>query len=156
MKGFTLIELIIVIAVSAVLSVIGIAAFVTYSRAQVLTAATQDVATMLQVAKSRAQSQVKPDAGACATSTLDGYKVVITATNIYKLVAVCGSNDSPITDQEKTLRNATFSDSSVGRFFFFRVLSGSFEGASEAVISAYEKSKAITVSSSGIIQVVNR
>lgn len=155
MKGFTLIELIVVIAVTAVLSIVGIAAFVTYSQTQALTTSVQDVASVLNVAKSRAQSQVKPQVGPCASGILDGYKVTVTSNTTYELSAVCGGNDFQIAEQKKTLgKNVTFS-SPVGSAFFFRVLSGSVEGAPEVAVSAYGKTKAITVNSSGKIQVVD-
>src|SRR5438552_2940773 len=76
-KGFTLVELIIVLAVLGILSASGLAAFVDYSRKSAIAAATSDVAITLQTAKSRAQSQVKPVTGSCVSQTLDGYKVTV-------------------------------------------------------------------------------
>lgn len=155
-KGFTLIELIVVISVTAVLSVVGIAAFVTYSRTQALTTSAQDVASILNVAKSRAQSQVKPASGPCASGVLDGYKVVVTSSTAYELNAVCGGNDYQIAEQTKTLGKNVIFSSPIATAFFFRVLTGGVEGAQEVVISGYGKTKAVTVTQSGIIQVVNR
>ncbi len=74
-RGFTLLELIVVFSVISIVSGIGIFSFVTYSRSQTLTTATNDFVTFLYTAKSRAQSQVKPsDATACSGS-LDGYEI---------------------------------------------------------------------------------
>src|SRR3990167_1262351 len=74
-KGFTLIELLVAFVVIAVLSTIGIASFVSYSRSQALTQATNDLATTLTVARSRAQAQVKPSTGVCQNSPLLRYDV---------------------------------------------------------------------------------
>ena len=71
-KGFTLIELMVVFSILAVLSTIGVAAFVSFSRTQTLNAAASDIKSMLNLAKSRAYSQVKPSVTPCNTSQLDG------------------------------------------------------------------------------------
>ncbi|MBI2622793.1 MAG: prepilin-type N-terminal cleavage/methylation domain-containing protein [Candidatus Levybacteria bacterium] len=144
-SGFTLIELIVVVSILAILSTLGIAAFVNYSRTQALNAAALDVVTMLQTAKSRAQSQIKPG-GVCASSPLDGYKVVICpggcpvrATEYgYELNAVCAGNDELI--EERILpRGICFRlcASLSGRpeqSFFFSVLTGGAVFAEDRVI----------------------
>ena len=95
-SGFTLIELIVVISVAAVISVIGIAAFVSYNQTQSLNTTAADIANMFSVAKSRAASGVKPTTGPCFTQTLDGYRISITIPRTYKLDAVCPSGISNI------------------------------------------------------------
>ncbi|HSX40636.1 MAG TPA: prepilin-type N-terminal cleavage/methylation domain-containing protein [Candidatus Saccharimonadales bacterium] len=60
LKGFTLIELLIVIAVVGLFSTLGVAAFIQYNHSQALGSATSTVVNMLTTARSRAQSQVKP------------------------------------------------------------------------------------------------
>lgn len=92
-NGFTMLELIVVFTVIAILSTIGIASFVNYSRAQSLQTGAQDLFTTLNLAKSRTLSQVKPDL--CSTTeTLDGYKVTIDYSgnsNEYKLYVICST-----------------------------------------------------------------
>lgn len=153
-RGFTLIEFIVVLSIIAILSTLGIVAFVNYSRTQVLNAAASDVVTMLKTAKSRAQSQVKPTL--CITPPLVGYKVVIPSARIYRLEVVCGDarNVSPI--EEKTLpANISFSSASLGSSFLFNILTGGVEGASSGgtsiVINGYSQTKTITIYSDGRI-----
>lgn len=156
-RGFTLIEFIVVLSIIAILSTLGIVAFVNYSRIQALNAAASDVVTMLQTAKSRAQSQVKP--ALCITPPLVGYTVVIPSTRIYRLEVICGEarNVSPI--DEKTLpANINFSFSSLGSSFLFNILTGGVEGALPApvgtsiTIGGYNgQTKIITIYSDGRI-----
>lgn len=139
-RGFTLIEFIVVLSIIAILSTLGIVAFVNYSRIQALNAAASDVATILQTAKSRAQSQVKPTSGVCSgpsAPALTGYKVVVCpggcpagATEyVYKLDAVCDSSSQTI-EEKKLPRGICFSGvcASVNRWpeesFFFPILTG--------------------------------
>src|SRR3989344_5954196 len=84
--GFTLIELIVVFSIFSILSALGLASFVTYSRAQAVTTERNNLIQTLNVAKSRAQSQVKPS----TCTTLVGYSVVLdTANERYTLNALC-------------------------------------------------------------------
>lgn len=123
-QGFTLIELIVAISILAILSIVGLASFVTFSRSQVLNAATSDVFTMLQVARSRAASQVKPSPQ-CNDKVLEGYSVTLNiATGSYELDAECSGNTTVI-QQEKTLPvTVIFDPSSKTSFFFHPVTAG--------------------------------
>lgn len=118
--GFTLIELMVVIAVMGMLSVIGILTLVDYSKTQQLNTETLSVATALRRAKSRALSQVKPSS--CVTD-LQGYKVVFcTTTNCktYQTYAVCGTDiiDGP----QQTLAGPVVFGAIPPPSIFFRVL----------------------------------
>lgn len=154
-KGFTLIELLVVIAIIAALSIIGIAALVAYSRAQVLNASASDIATLLNAAKSRAQSQVKPTTGVCSTSPLDSYQVSLSiASKTYQLNAVCAGNTMLI-GQAKTLPTDISFDSggTTTTAISFLIITGGVKGAGDIKISGYSNSKKITVNSSGNITV---
>lgn len=153
-QGFTLIEFIVVLSILAIVSTLGIVAFANYSRIQALNAAASDVLVMLQTAKSRAQSQVKP--ASCITPPLVGYQIIISSASIYRLEVVCGDarNVSPI--EEKTLPvNISFSSGSLGSSFLFNILTGGVEGAvlggTSFIINGYNQAKTITVYSDGRI-----
>lgn len=153
-KGFTIIELIVVFSILVILSTLGIVAFVNYSRIQALNAAASDVVTMLQTAKSRAQSQVKP--ALCIAPPLVGYKVVIPSARIYRLEVVCGDARNIFTLEEKTLPvNISFSSDSLGSSFLFNILTGGVEGAvfggTSMIINGYSQAKTVTVYSDGRI-----
>ena len=60
-KGFTLLELIVVFSIIAILSTIGLASFVNYSKAQILQGSANDIISTLNTAKSKAASQIKPN-----------------------------------------------------------------------------------------------
>ncbi len=160
-RAFTLIELLWSVAVGAILSTIGVAAFLDYSRSQTLVTATTDIASMLQVARSRAQSQVKPTVGACVSAPLDGYKVLICglAGSVcspgnadYELVAVCGGTNVFPAVSSKTLPakpNISFNQSGTTiREVLFRVLSGGVDGSGTIKIEGYNNTcKVISIDS---------
>lgn len=154
-SGFTLIELIVVISVAAVISVIGIAAFVSYNQTQALNTTAADIANMFSVAKSRAASGVKPTTGPCFTRTLDGYRISITIPRTYKLDAVCPSGISNILT---SILPSTISFSTDATFFF-AVLTGGFTqtGSSSPppwpiYLTGFGKSKTIWVDSLGNVK----
>lgn len=132
--GFTLIEIIVVFSVIAILSTAGIASFVTYSRSQTVEVAAQDIVAMLNTAKSRALSQVKPVASPCGEAgeggVLQGYRVSISANN-YRLSAVCGGNDYFIPNENKPIPTSISITAGTGTYTF-RVLTG---GVIEAGVS---------------------
>jgi prepilin-type N-terminal cleavage/methylation domain-containing protein len=149
-KGFTLIELMVVTAITVMFGTMGIAGFNNYRQVQTLQTSGDEVATMLNLAKSRAQSQIKPSA---CTDTLNGYRVAITAPKTYALKVSCSgttdtTGDTEISEQIKQLPvNTIFSDSPS---FFFPVQKGGVETAgSIAVCGSDGKSKTIAVSSLG-------
>ena len=113
-KGFTLIELITVIAIIGLIIGISIPSFMTYSNIQSLQAGTLGVVTTLQQAKSSSESQAKPSS--CA-QTLDGYQVRILTYQTYQLGVMCSNvyTGGPIQSLPSTTK---FSVSS--QTFFFK------------------------------------
>lgn len=91
-RGFTLLELIIVVALVSSLSIAGIVAYRDYSQRQSLETAADDLAAVIQLAKSRAISQVKPSD--CGTQSLDGYRINIPFFSApeYTISAICEGN----------------------------------------------------------------
>lgn len=151
-EGFTLIELMVVLSVTAILSTLGIAGFTTYSQIQALQSATNDVATILSLAKSRAQSQVKPSALCDSFNTLDGYRVEISEPKSYTLYLRCSGIDKEISEEAKVLAGNINFGSSVS--FFFPIQTGGVQTAGQVVISGYGRSKTITVSLVGGISIL--
>lgn len=149
-KGFTLIELLVVLSIVGILSVVSIAAFVDYSRKEALNAAVSDVATILQTARSRAQSQVKPTTGTCVQAPLDGYRVTIVSQQQYRLEAICAGNSYFL--QTKNLpAGITFGSTST---FLFRGLTGGVEPGTIVVSSQYGLQKSIILNTTGTIKVL--
>lgn len=144
-KGFTLIELLVVFSVLVILSVVGIASFVDYSRTQTVQSATNDLVTMLQVAKSRAQSQAVLDSNnnnMCGSNSLTGYEVnlcnltrreskCISQDNSYELHIVCGGSNinanNPITRKKFPTNIVSFDpalSSTTATSFLFHLFTG--------------------------------
>lgn len=163
LAGFTLIEMIVVFAIIAVLSTLGVASFVSYGRSQALNSSVSDLVTILNLAKSRAQSQVKPS---CAGS-LDGYEIrlcgvsgspttCINSINAnYELDARCnGSVVSPPISTGKLSQNVSFGSypsPTTTTSIFFSVLTGGVAGFGTIAMTGYSQTKSIVVDQSGNI-----
>ncbi|MEK7450905.1 MAG: prepilin-type N-terminal cleavage/methylation domain-containing protein [Patescibacteria group bacterium] len=160
--GFTLIELVVAFSVIALLSTVGIASFVNYSRSQALTVSAKDLVNTLNLAKSRSLSQVLPSQ--CSGQSLVGYEVRLCistqscASGInYELNVVCSGSiysaietkNLPVNINFDTVKTTTTS-------FIFPVLTGGVKmngGDGTIVLSGYYgQEKIITVSNSGIIK----
>lgn len=152
-NGFTMIELIVVFSVMAVLSTVGIASFASFSRAQVLQQAANDLVNVLNTAKTRAASQIKPSILQCNNGILESYKVVINdpSANKYTLYAVCSG--SSVGAMTTTLPlNVSFNSAAVTSIIY-PVLTGGVNGAGNIVLSSYSLTKTINISSVGNISV---
>lgn len=152
-KGFTLIELMVVLSVTAFLGTLGIAGFITYNQIQILQSASSDVVTVLNLAKSRAQSQVKLSALCSSSETLDGYRVEILAPKNYTLYLHCSGNDRKVEEEAKVLARDVKFDSNVS--FFFPLQSGGVQvpGTITITHSGNGRSKTITVNSLGGVSI---
>ncbi|HSD98900.1 MAG TPA: prepilin-type N-terminal cleavage/methylation domain-containing protein [Patescibacteria group bacterium] len=150
-SGFTLIELIIVFSVITVLSSLGVASFVAYSRSQTIDTAMKDFKSVLFTARSRALSQLRDST--CFSSgfdgqgyELEGYQVVAccsfgplcssvqcnTVSNSYELQAVYGYPDGS-GRVAQTCLSKKFADPNIGvsssnkttaTYFFFSSVTG--------------------------------
>lgn len=161
MRGFSLIELIIVLTIIAIISTIGIASFVNYSRSQTVKNVALDLVTILNTAKSKALSQVKPPSTIleCNGKSLDGYEVSIcqqancisSANNYnYELHVVCEGNKGLI---DGRINPSGISISPDGENFFFPVLKGgiSLSNSVSITVSGFNTTKIITVYPDGRI-----
>ena len=157
-RGFTLIELLVVVFFIALVTSFGISAFLNYSRSQAIQQATNDVSSLLTLAKSRALYQVKPDdTQFCKLNdptglSLDGYKFVLcsagciapSGTADYEVEAICGGNRVLV--QSKKLPPEISFDPGSTPFFFFPVLSGGVDKGGTITLTGYGSlSKVITI-----------
>lgn len=156
--GFTMIELIVVFSVMGVLSTIGLASFVSYSRSQVLQQATNDFTTFINSAKTRAASQVKPSTQCTSLSILQSYSVTINiVARTYSLNVTCSGNSTVLQTttlpQNVSFNSATASPPTTTTNIIFPVLTGGVNGSGNVVISSYSLIKTVTVSPVGGILV---
>ncbi len=150
-NGFTIIELIVVFSIMAVLSTIGVASFVTYSRTQTLQQAANDLVTTLNTAKAKAVSQTAPDDCVAVSRGLNAYRVQI-LTSSYRLEAVCGGISYPITTISLP-NGVSFDPSTTITAVSFKILTGGISGSGIIVLAATGvPNKTITVTSGGLIQ----
>lgn len=154
--GFTLIEIVIVFTVIAMLSAIGIAAFVSYSRVQSLQSAASTLSSTLSLARSRAISQSKPTD--CGAQILNGYKVLLnTANNTYELDAICGGFSYKVLSQ-KLPQNISFDavKTTSTSFYFPVIVNGAlFNPTAQSAtiyLNGYGNSSKISVDSTGDIK----
>jgi prepilin-type N-terminal cleavage/methylation domain-containing protein len=150
-KGFTLIELMVVLTVTAVLGILGIAGFTTYNQIQILQSASSDVVTILNLAKSRAQSQVKISALCGSSETLNGYKVEILAPKNYTLHLRCSGVDRQVSEETKILPNDL--SFNISTSFFFPIQMGGVQASGQIVISGFGRSKTVIVNSLGGVSI---
>lgn len=149
--GFTFIELIIVLSVTAIISVIGIVSFVSYNQTQALNTAAEDIVSMFNLAKSRAASGVKPSTAPCSVETLNGYQISISIVNkTYRLDAVCSSGTSLILTSTLPNTDQISFSNPTDMTFFYAVLTGGFTKSSDTIdLTGFNKSKTITIDSLG-------
>lgn len=166
-KGFTLIELIVVFSITTILSTIGVASFVSYSRQEAVTTGTAELKTMLNRAKSLTLSQVKPNQ-CSSTQQFNGYKVLVCCSSgnlcpqpcqlsgSYELQVVCANNPVAI-DMRNLPKQVTVDtglSNTTSRSFWFQPITAAVIGAGKIMINGvgYNKTQTLTVSSTGIIQ----
>lgn len=160
-NGFTLVELIVVITFIAILSSIGIASFVNYSKVQTLQVATTELISALNFAKSRSFSQIKP--ASCATDkSLEGNKVVIsTASPIYEIDVVCGGLTFKIGEGKLPNGVIFYENGTTSMSFFFPVISNGVkimvndaqvQGSKTITLKGDNQTKTVTVDSVGGIR----
>lgn len=181
--GFTLIELMVVLSVTAVLGTLGIAGFVTYNQIQAVQSAANDLVTVLNIAKSRSQSQVKPSGVACSTNSsgvirvLKGHIVTVyqggaaATKNKYKVEAICSlAADLDVCDYDRTVSvialkslpsKIEFKSPTNPKVYCFPTLIGGVRDgngdelteAGEITLSGYGREKTIEIDSAGGIRI---
>lgn len=162
-QGFSIIELLVVFAVMGILSTASIVSFNAYNNTQVVSNTAKEIRQMLSNAKSKAQTQTKPQG---CTGSLLGYKMRFCSNisscngNNYDLLAVCTNEDG----EEELIKvnpkeggppntlpdNVSFDESMVlPKEMFFKVLNGGVEGNVDIILNGYDQQRVIKVDASG-------
>lgn len=90
LKGYTLIEILVVLSIAAFLFIVGYAGFRDFSRRQALTGAVKEIQGDLSLAQGYALAGQKPDDISCnSPQSLIGYNFRIFSTSEYRIEAVC-------------------------------------------------------------------
>ncbi len=139
-------ELLIVFAFIGIISMMSVVVFSSYNSSQVFGSGMSGFSSLLNIARSRAISQVKPSV--CGTNPLDGYKVVITPSGQdYHLDVVC-AGDHLIT-QKKLPGQVSFGSGLTS--VLFDVSTGTVSAPGTITISGYGKTKSIIINNTGNI-----
>lgn len=154
--GFTLIELMVVLALIGLLSVGAIASFTNFSHSQTFQSSVNDFIAAVNFARSSAASQVKPNTStvSCkANSSLVNYQVTVNTVNSYQVVAAC--NDGNVTVSSYTFPNSniTFSAGDVNKKIIFLLLTGGVSGANQVTINGYSQTRIVNIDSIGKVTV---
>lgn len=148
-QGFSLIELLVVFSIIGVVMVSSIASFYSYNKNQSYVTAVADVKQMLNLARSKAMSQVKPVQ--CGTSSLDGYQFWYpTSGTYYRLSVRCGGTYH-VLERKSLPSNVTFTTSTT---IFFKVSTGTIDAARNIVLTGDGKTSTIRVEKTGSISVL--
>ena len=115
-SAYTLIELLIVIAIIGILATIGFVSFREFSRRQTLTGVLKAVKADLRSAQQFALTGQKPEG--CVT--LSGYLFNLSDSYVYELIASCEPSDIIIKTVDLSSKNITIS--SLPSFIKFKVL----------------------------------
>ncbi len=162
-KGFTLLELLLVMVVIAAVAGIGVTTFNSYSKNQAFSQAVFNFVNTLNTAKARAYSQVKPDSiPACnGSATLDGYYVIpdlVPPYRNYFLGVQCSGGRAMISQftlpAEISFQPTSGTPPSTTTEIFFHVLTGGVSGPGVIVLTdSSGLIKKVTVSNVGVISV---
>jgi len=148
-EGFTLAELLIVFAIIAILTSLGLASYTSYNSSQTIQSSASDVATMLNTAKSRSLTQVIPTV--CGSNPVTGYQVdIIVNARQYTLSAICGGQQ--VLTTANLPPNVTFVSGSTPSVFF-TISTGTVASTATISLTGYSKTKTITVSQTGDVSV---
>jgi len=148
-KGYSLVELLVVISILGVIGTVSIASFVKFNDRQVVEGAVADVSSFYNLARQRALSQIRPTQ-CLANQSLRGYQVVLnTLSGSYQLNGLCGNSNYTIS--QKTLPTGVTFATTSPTSITFTVPAGVPTGSGIVTINGYGKTKTITINSSGII-----
>jgi len=146
-KGFTLIELAIVIAIIVIISSAGLFSFSSFNRSQLFDTGVSEVTSLLATARSNAFSQVVPSA--CGSTAISSYKVATTISGqSYGLYAVCGG-DQLIS--AKRLPGQMIFDLASIESISFEIATGVVNTPGSIILTGYGKSQTIFINKFGSV-----
>jgi len=161
-KGFTLIELVVAFSIMAILSTVGIASFVSYSRTQTMQQAVSDFTTALNTAKAASVAQTLSlnisgvNLTCPAGRAFEGYGIVINSpvANSYRFYVRCTGVKTYSAKETILPTNINFDASTTTQDVFFAVLTGGVVGGGNIVFNGINlglKTKTISIDLGGNI-----
>lgn len=148
--GFTLVELLIVISVTAIVTAIGIASYVDFNRAQIVNQAAKKIAQDLRMAQSLAANNQKPPSGC---GTLNAYTFSINLdTRVYTITPVCTPAYSGSEIKTGSVSGVSLSGLTFAQFKVLRQGVVMTDG-SNLTVSGFNKEKVVVVEPGGAIYI---
>ncbi len=160
-RGFTIIELLVVISIMAIIAVVSIASFSSYNTSQKLTTAALNVKNMLQYAKSQAASQVNTCPG---SQQFAGYEVLMCCTQAgcptcnntknysYETDIMCSGGNTFVSGENLPVGVTVDTKNSTTLKLQFAPSFGNVTGAGTVIVKQGTSQKSIVISSTGVIQ----
>jgi len=147
--GYSLIELLVVMAIIAILAMFGIAAYQQFNKTQTLRQAAMTVKNDLRKAQTRAMASEKPPTSSC--TILDGYQVTFTDSS-YQVQAKCSPTSPGVPTSYNLPTGISFT--SYPTKIVFKVLGQGVDitGSNIICISGFNKLYKITVTTGGEIK----
>ncbi len=157
-SGFSLIELLVVFSLITIISGVGFASFVSYSRKQIITQSAGGIKEIIDLAKFNTLSSVKPLV--CGSQDqLSSYKVVFCSNVLcstpgadYEMLVMCGGNETVI-QSRKLPENVTVSNDGVSDIcgtIVFNIISGITQGIPCQInVNGYGNQLRVSVDSTG-------
>jgi prepilin-type N-terminal cleavage/methylation domain-containing protein len=150
-KGFTLIELLVVIALMSILMLSSISVFFSYTKSQSFQTAISDVVALINKAKSRSLTQVRPIECA-AEKALESYQVSFTPLGSdYHFEVLCGG-ESFVLETKKLPSQVTFAELSASSVVF-NISTGTVVVPADVILTGFGNNKTISIDGVGNISV---
>jgi prepilin-type N-terminal cleavage/methylation domain-containing protein len=148
-RGYTFIELLVVFSIMGIVSMIGMASFISFNNAQAVDGAASGVTNALTIARERALSQIKPSS--CTTTrVLIGYRVVfVISTGVYRVEALCGAM-VVLVSTKNLPPQVSFAPTSPASVLF-AVPNATVNAPGTITINGFGKTKQIVVAGTGTI-----
>ena len=152
-RGFTIIELLVVISLGMIIATGGLAGYMNFSRSQMLVQASRGVIADLRLAQSLAENNQKPS----GCSTLSKYSFQVLSETSYRIFATCGEKNPVEYDYKEDSIPAGLSMSGFSQIDFKVLKQGlsSAGGGYDLTISGFNKERKINVSQGGVIKLSN-
>lgn len=154
-RGYTLIELLIVLFIMAVLLGTAVMSYRDFNRRQVVTSSARQIRADLRLAQSEALAGRKPAACDSPTRTLNSYSFRRTSNNSYAIEATCGNPDQTFPVRTANLGGGVTIDN-FNTIFFKTIGDGTFLPTGSSVLitvhaTGTSYTETVTVRASGDI-----
>ncbi|RJR25458.1 prepilin-type N-terminal cleavage/methylation domain-containing protein [Candidatus Microgenomates bacterium] len=148
--GFSLVELLIVISITAIVSSVSIASYIDFNRAQIVNQAAKKIVQDLRMAQSLAANNQKPSSGC---GTLNAYMFSINhTTKAYTIIPVCTPAYSGSEIKTGSVSGVSLTGFTSASFKVLRQ-GVSMTGGNNLTVSGFGKQKVVVVDPGGAIYI---